>query len=237
MITKKLLTKFFNRKNIDQKFIKILHEMLSEFSCEFHLNTKERLALFLGQVKAEIYIRKDGTIRTRESLDYSVASLMRTFSYFRRNPHLATRLGRKRGQRASQVEIANIAYMDRNRSKKYKLGNVKDGDGYLYRGAGILQSTGRENIGLDLSTIHFKTGIIITLNAELSTDARVLEELLSTYTISILLGMAHWERKKIYLKSSTLAVTNVINMGLGQSDKDKRERHTQRAREILTQTA
>jgi len=233
MISEKQLKRYFNRKNIDQKFIKIFHKILNRFSCEFHLNTDERLALFLGQVKEEIYIRKDGTIRTRESLDYSVGNLMRNFSYFRKNPHLASRLGRKKGQRASQEQIANIVYSDKNREKKYRLGNIREGDGYLYRGAGILQSTGRENIGLDLDMVRFKTGIIISLNAEFGGNRKVMDELLSTYTMSILLGMAHWERKKIYLKTTSLEVTNIINMGLKQEDKERRDRNTLFAREIL----
>jgi len=216
------LKRFFNRHNIDKKFIKTFSELLERFKNEFHLNTPERLAFFLGQVKAEIYIRKDGTIRTRESMNYSVEGLMSTFSYFRQNPHLASQLGRKKGQSAKQEQIANLVYADKNRSKRYRLGNVKEGDGWLFRGAGVFQSTGRENIMLDLEVAELYTGIRVLLD----TDETPVDELLSTYTVSILLGMSHWERKKLYLKGSSMSVTNAVNMGLGSREKLMREEYS-----------
>jgi len=216
------LKRFFNRHNIDKKFLETFAKLLERFENEFHLNTPERLAFFLGQVKAEITIRKDGTVRTRESMNYSVEGLMSAFSYFRRNPHLASQLGRKKGQAAKQEQIANLVYADKNRSKRYRLGNVKEGDGWLFRGAGVLQSTGRENIMLDLEVVELYTGIRVLLD----TDETPVDELLSTYTVSILLGMAHWERKKLYLKSSSMSVTNAVNMGLGSREKLAREEHS-----------
>ena len=39
--------------------------------------------------------------------------------------------------------IANYVYMDEFR--KYKMGNTEDGDGWLFRGRGLKQLTGREN--------------------------------------------------------------------------------------------
>jgi len=217
---------FFERDNIDKKFLKTFAELLERFKNEFHLNTPERLAFFLGQVKAEIYIRKDGTVRTRENMNYSVEGLMSAFSYFRRNPHLASQLGRKKGQAAKQEQIANLVYADKNRSRRYRLGNVKEGDGWLFRGAGVLQSTGRENIMLDLNVVEYHTGIRVAFDSELSTDGTPIDELLSTYTVSILLGMAHWERKKLYLKSSSMSVTNAVNMGLGSREKLAREEYS-----------
>ncbi|MBL3658885.1 LysM peptidoglycan-binding domain-containing protein [Fulvivirga sediminis] len=48
-------------------------------------------------------------------------------------------------QRADQKAIANIAYDDNNRSKSFKLGNINEGDGWSFRGRGLLQITGRTN--------------------------------------------------------------------------------------------
>jgi len=213
---------FFERDNIDKKFLETFAELLERFKNEFHLNTPERLAFFLGQVKAEIYIRKDGTVRTRESINYSVSGLMSTFSFFRKNPHLASQLGRKKGQAAKQEQIANLVYADKNRSRRYRLGNVKEGDGWLFRGAGVLQSTGRENVMLDLEVVELYTGICVLLD----TDETPVDELLSTYTVSILIGMAHWERKKLYAKGSSMSVTNSVNMGLGSREKLAREEYS-----------
>jgi putative chitinase len=42
-------------------------------------------------------------------------------------------------------KIANYVYMDKNRSKGGALGNVKDGDGWLFSGKGLKQVTGRAN--------------------------------------------------------------------------------------------
>ena len=72
---KEKLKRFFNRHNIDKNFIKTFAELIERFGNDFNLNTPERLAFFLGQVKAEITIRKDGTVRTRESMNYSVSGL------------------------------------------------------------------------------------------------------------------------------------------------------------------
>lgn len=74
-----------------------------------------------------------------ENLNYSEAALIRTFSFYKRNPHLA----RKHAKRP-QV-IANTVYDDKNRSKRYKLGNTQPGDGWRFRGSGPGQMTGRNN--------------------------------------------------------------------------------------------
>ena len=233
MLTEQQLRSFSGRDNLDKNFLKTFVELLGIFKDDFHLNTPERLAFFLGQVKAEIYIRRDGSVRTRESMNYSVAGLMKTFSHFRKNPHLATKLGRKANQSANQTAIANLVYADENRNPRYRLGNIKDGDGWLFRGCGILQSTGRENIMLDLNLVELKTGICVIFDTELETDKTASEELMSTYTVAILMGMAHWERKKLYLKSSSMSVTNTVNMGLSSRDKLARERYAKFAYDVL----
>ena len=42
-------------------------------------------------------------------------------------------------------KIANYVYMDEFRSKRGALGNVKEGDGWRFRGGGLKQLTGRNN--------------------------------------------------------------------------------------------
>ena len=97
--------------------------------------TPARGAHFLGQV-----IHESGTFRyTTESLSYSADRLLKTFKrYFKDEEHAA--------QYARNPEkLANYVYMDVNRSKKSQLGNIHEGDGWLWRGRGFLQVTGRSN--------------------------------------------------------------------------------------------
>ena len=105
------------------------------------IKNDQHLAHFLGQVAHET----NGFKSSVESLNYSVSGLKKTFRHYRRNPFLATLHGRKRGQKANQVEIANAVYSDRNRSRSYKLGNIFEGDGWKYRGRGAIMITGRSN--------------------------------------------------------------------------------------------
>ncbi|WP_196892270.1 LysM peptidoglycan-binding domain-containing protein [Aureivirga marina] len=75
------------------------------------------------------------------------------FSYFIKNKSKVDELGRKDlnalgdggVQSADQEGIANIVYADKNRGKGYKLGNTAEGDGWKYRGRGLIQLTGKSN--------------------------------------------------------------------------------------------
>lgn len=78
-----------------------------------------------------------------ESLSYSVSGLMNTFSRTRISKADCERYGRKDGKAANQVAIANCVYG--GEWGKKNLGNIKQGDGWLYRGRGYVQITGRAN--------------------------------------------------------------------------------------------
>lgn len=107
----------------------------------FKIKNDERAAHFIGQLMHETNNFRSST----ESLNYSVRGLINTFSYYKRNRHIAELHGRKIGQRANQEAIANVVYSDNNRSKRYKLGNTRKGDGWKFRGRGSIQITGRRN--------------------------------------------------------------------------------------------
>jgi predicted chitinase len=105
------------------------------------INTKRKLAHFLAQIREEV-----GTsITLEESLNYSVADLSK-FSYFRENPDEAELYGRKPAegnkpaQKANQEAIANRIYANRNGN-----GNIESGDGWRYKGRGMIQTTGKAN--------------------------------------------------------------------------------------------
>lgn len=105
------------------------------------INTKRKLAHFLAQIREEV-----GTsITLEESLNYSVAGLSK-FSYFREHPDEAELYGRKPAegnkpaQKANQEAIANRVYADRIGN-----GNIESGDGWRYKGRGMIQTTGKAN--------------------------------------------------------------------------------------------
>lgn len=82
-----------------------------------------------------------------ESLNYSVQGLLNTFSRTRISAAQAQRLGRddKTGRPADQAGIANTVYGGEWGEKN--LGNTLPNDGWVYRGRGSVQITGRLNYG------------------------------------------------------------------------------------------
>lgn len=101
----------------------------------FGITTKLRVAHFLATVMHE----SQDFYRLTENLNYSVEGLMRTWPA--RFPAAdAARMGRRNGQLADERAIAERAYGGR-------MGNGPEGagDGYLYRGRGLIQLTGKTN--------------------------------------------------------------------------------------------
>jgi len=80
---------------------------------------------------------------TEENLNYSVQGLLNTFSRERISVEQANQYGRSATHKADQVAIANIIYGGPWGRKN--LGNVNPGDGWLFRGKGCIQITGRAN--------------------------------------------------------------------------------------------
>lgn len=103
------------------------------------VTTKLRMAHFLSQACAET----GALTALEESLNYSVEGLLKTFSRARISAVQCQALGRKSGRPAQQEQIANIVYGGEFGRKQ--LGNTEAGDGWRYRGGGILQITGRAN--------------------------------------------------------------------------------------------
>ncbi len=101
---------------------------------EFGITAVNDQAMFIAQLGHE----SAGFTSLVESFNYSVDGLKKTFSK-RLTPYQCEMLGRVDGrQTAHQPQIANLVYGGR-------MGNVTEGDGWKYRGRGLLQITGREN--------------------------------------------------------------------------------------------
>lgn len=95
----------------------------------FNISTRKRAAAFIAQIAHE----SAGLRRIEENLSYSAGRLLEVFpSYF--TPDTARDCARQPEQ------IANTVYANR-------LGNgpARTGDGYRYRGRGLIQITGRNN--------------------------------------------------------------------------------------------
>jgi putative chitinase len=102
---------------------------------KYGVTTERRMAHFISQCAHE----SNNFRSLEENLNYSEKSLLAVFGrYFGAAPK------RSAAEYARNPElIANYVYMDEFR--KYKMGNVNAGDGWLFRGRGLKQLTGREN--------------------------------------------------------------------------------------------
>ena len=111
------------------------YEALCDILPKYGVTTERRVAHFLSQCAHESGNFK----RLEENLNYSAKALRAVFGrYFGDAPK------RDADEYHRQPEmIANYVYMDEFR--KYKMGNVNEGDGWLFRGRGLKQLTGRDN--------------------------------------------------------------------------------------------
>jgi len=103
---------------------------LAEATDRFEINNTARLAAFLAQIAVE-----SGEFdRLAENLHYSAEELLKT--WHDRFPDLAS----AQPYENNPEKIANFVYADRLGN-----GNTASGDGWAFRGRGIMQITGRGN--------------------------------------------------------------------------------------------
>jgi putative chitinase len=124
---------------------------LGDACVRFGITSPKQIAMFIAQVGHE-----SGYLRSvQESLNYRAEALVPTFGSHRITAEQAARLGRSGDRPADQQGIANVVYG--GRFGQDILGNTEPGDGWRFRGRGLIQTTGRKNyatcgagIGLDL---------------------------------------------------------------------------------------
>ena len=111
------------------------HAALVDVLPKYGINTERRMAHFISQCAHE----SNNFRSLEENLNYSEKSLLAVFGrYFGAAPKAnAAEYAR------NPEKIANRVYFDKYR--KYKMGNTNEGDGWLFRGRGLKQLTGREN--------------------------------------------------------------------------------------------
>ncbi|CAK0703085.1 glycoside hydrolase family 19 protein [Escherichia coli] len=106
---------------------------LSAAMLEFGITDPKDKAMFIAQVGHE----SAGFTALVENFNYTPAALLTTFGR-RITSYQASMLGRANGKPAKQEAIANLVYSNR-------LGNKTAGDGWKYRGRGLIQITGLTN--------------------------------------------------------------------------------------------
>ena len=128
-ITFDQLNEFFEDTNEDivEAFVQPLNDTFEEFE----INNPKRISMFLAQVGHE-----SGGLRFRkENLNYSAQGLNKIF------PKYFIRAGRDANQYARNPEaIANVVYANRMGN-----GDEDSGDGFKFRGRGLIQLTGKTN--------------------------------------------------------------------------------------------
>ena len=117
-------------KNVSQWY-----DALVDVMPKYGITTERRVAHFLSQCAHESANFK----KLEENLNYSAKALRAVFGRYFGNP---PKRNADEYQRKPEM-IANYVYMDEFR--KYKMGNVNEGDGWLFRGRGLKQLTGRDN--------------------------------------------------------------------------------------------
>lgn len=157
-------------------------------------------AMFIAQCGHE----SAGFTRVIESFNYSIAGLKATFGK-RLTAYQCEMLGRVDGQQvAHQPQIANLAYGGR-------MGNKEPGDGWAFRGRGLIQITGREN--------YAKCGAALKLDlvgnpSQLESDINAARSAAWFYTSSGCLSHS----------GDLVRITQIINGGQNGIN-DRRERY------------
>lgn len=128
------LKQILKNKHTDEFYAKWA-ELFNSFFPSYKIDTVRRVAAFIAQCAHE----SAELTRFDENLNYSADGLARTWPKLFATPSklpnaLAKRITRK------PREIANIVYAD-----KYGNGDALSGDGWRYRGGGLIQLTFKDN--------------------------------------------------------------------------------------------
>jgi putative chitinase len=185
------------------------HDALSKLLPDYDLNTPRRIAAFIAQCAHE----SGGFTALEENLNYKPATLLKLFPKHFETNEIAQAYCAKPNKKEA---IANHIYRDRMGN-----GPESSGDGWRFRGRGLIQLTGRNNYQA------FADSLQININ-----DAA---EYLSTFEGAAQSACWFWESNNLNRfadQGDIKALTRAINGGyIGLEDRIK---HYEHALHILT---
>jgi putative chitinase len=111
-------------------YINQWHNALSQLLPDYEINTAKRIAAFIAQCAHE----SGNFVFLTENLNYKAESLLKVFPKYFKDMATAKAYEKK------PEKIANKIYADRMGN-----GNEASGDGWRYRGRGLIQLTGKTN--------------------------------------------------------------------------------------------
>lgn len=159
-----------------------VYQTIADYAEEYGLDTKQKEAMFLAQCGHETA----GFTRFTENLNYSADGLLTVFpKYF--DKHTAQQYAR------NPEAIANRVYANRMNN-----GDEASGDGWKYRGRGIIQVTGKKNY----QDFQIWVGETVTP-----------ESLSSDMDLCVLAGFWYWSVNGLDKISDIVTVTKRINGG------------------------
>ncbi|MFY1040306.1 glycoside hydrolase family 19 protein [Pantoea agglomerans] len=166
----------------------------------FQISTPLRQAHFLAQTGHE----SAGFLKVEEGLNYSENAMTAMFGK-RITAEQARAYGRNAMHPANQKMIASIIYANRNGN-----GDVNSGDGYRYRGRGLIQITGKANYE--------------ALVKQLGADVVANPDLLLGYRFAAMSAAAWWKNhglNELADSDDVTRITRVINGGTNGLDDRK----------------
>lgn len=166
----------------------------------FQISTPLRQAHFLAQTGHE----SAGFLKVEEGLNYSENALTAMFGK-RITAEQARAYGRNAMHLANQKMIASIIYANRNGN-----GDVASGDGYRYRGRGLIQITGKANYA--------------ALVKQLGADVVANPDLLLAYRFAAMSAAAWWKNNglnELADSDDVIRITRIINGGTNGLDDRK----------------
>ncbi|WP_025142908.1 PAAR-like protein [Pedobacter jeongneungensis] len=201
----------------DNETLTTVAHTYNKYMAELGMNTCWVKAHFFAQIRVESSTKLH--LKSGESMDYSADTLINgnlnkktgerdspPFSYFTKHHEDAYKYGRTKDHAANQKMIANLAYADKNRSVNNRVGNTQEGDGWNFRGKGLIQLTGRENYTkANAYTLKYEKTDILKNPDIVSKDIK----------IAVLTSMAFFKWNGLIALSNGFPESKPISQGVG----------------------